>query len=169
MKLSRTIAYGVHATIQLARSVDGAPIPSSQLAREGGLPERFLVQILRFLVTSGVLRSTCGVSGGYSLSRPPEEITLRDIVESFDNPLEVYLPDLDRMSKRVRCRVTDTLGEASEAARAKLRQLSLASLLQAANQSAAKFEEDTLPIGLQLHLAESNEFSTAGSDSSLIR
>jgi Rrf2 family transcriptional regulator, cysteine metabolism repressor len=170
MKLSRTIAYGIHATIQLARAADGVPVPSSQLAREGQLPERFLVQILRFLVTNGVLRSTCGVSGGYSLSRPPGEISLRDIVESFDNPLEVHLPELDRMPVGVRSRVIDTLGHASAAARAKLEQLTLAELLKAAGECAVSFDEAPAPlIGLQLHLMESNEFETAASDSPLTR
>ena len=51
----------------------GSPTPASQLAREGRLPERFLVQILRYLVTNGVLTSACGVSGGYSLARPPRK------------------------------------------------------------------------------------------------
>jgi Rrf2 family transcriptional regulator, cysteine metabolism repressor len=170
MKLSRTIAYGIHATIQLARAADRAPIPSSQLAREGRLPERFLVQILRFLVTNGVLRSTCGVSGGYSLSRPPEEITLRDIVESLDNPLEVHLPELDRMPHGVRCRVIDTLDDASAAARAKLEHLTLADLLPAAGECAVTFEDVSAPsTGLQLHLMDSNEFETASSDSALTR
>jgi Rrf2 family protein len=170
MKLSRTIAYGIHATLQLAHAADRAPIPSSQLAREGQLPERFLVQILRFLVTNGVLRSTCGVSGGYSLSRPPGEITLRDIVESFDNPLEVHLPELERMPTGVRCRVIDTLGRASAAARARLEQLTLADLLQVAGEGAVTFEDNPAPsIGLQLHLMEPNEFETASSDSPLTR
>jgi Rrf2 family protein len=131
MKLSRTIAYGIHASIQLAQVAGGSPIPSSQLARQGGLPERFLVQILRYLVTNGVLTSACGNSGGYSLARPPAQITLRDIVESFDSPLDVCPADLACMSQRVRSPLESTLNEASQAARAKLQTLTLADLLRA--------------------------------------
>src|SRR5882757_8379662 len=136
MKISRTIAYGIHAAIHLARLTDGSPTPASQLAREGQMPERFLLQILRYLVTNGVLTSTCGVSGGYSLARPPAQITLRDIVESFDNPLDVCVADLACMPQGVRSQVMSTLDNASQAARAKLQKLTLADLLCAELDSA---------------------------------
>ena len=98
MKVSRTIAYAIHATLQLAGGERGVPIPCSQLANKGQMPERFLLQILRSLVTRGLLRSTRGVEGGYCLARPADEISLRDIVESFDNPLSPSVPDLDGLS-----------------------------------------------------------------------
>jgi len=130
MKLSRTIAYGIHAAVQLARLPGSAPIPSSQLAREGHMPERFLVHILRCLVTNGVLTSACGASGGYSLARPPAQISLRDIVESFDNPLNPSVPDIDGFSPEVRKRVLAALGLASTAAHHELEKLSMADLLR---------------------------------------
>jgi Rrf2 family protein len=48
------------------------------------MPERFLLQILRSLVTSGILRSTRGVEGGYCLKRPPEQISLLEIIEAVE-------------------------------------------------------------------------------------
>jgi Rrf2 family protein len=157
MKLSRTIAYGIHASVQLARTAGRGPTPASQLAREGRLPERFLVQILRYLVTNGVLRSACGVSGGYSLARPPAQITLRDIVESFDSPLDVCSADLGCMSRAVRSEVENTLDEASQAARAKLQTLTLADLLCAEMANAEPVHSTTPPpIGGQLHVMEVN-------------
>jgi len=87
MKLSRTASYAVQATLQLAQSKQSHPVPCSRLAAEGDMPERFLLQILRNLVTSGVLRSTRGVEGGYSLTRPPEEISLLEIIEAIEGPI----------------------------------------------------------------------------------
>lgn len=129
MKLSRTIVYGIQAVVQLASSKAAAPVPCSQLARDGQLPERFLVQILRSLVNHGVLRSTCGVAGGYALARPAEEITLRDIVESFENPLQIQLPAFDCMSDGVRLRVVEGLDAAAEAARIELQKQTVADLI----------------------------------------
>lgn len=57
------------------------------------MPERFLLQILRNLVTHGILHSTRGVDGGYSLERKPEEISLLDLIEAIDGPLIAMLPD----------------------------------------------------------------------------
>ncbi len=128
MKVSRTIAYGVHATVMLARSARGVPVPCSQLAREGHMPERFLLQILRCLVTHGLLESVCGVAGGYSLSRSPEKITLLDIIEAFDNPLEARLPVLESLSPDVHSKVVAILQSVAQAARAELQKMTVADL-----------------------------------------
>ena len=47
-------------------------------------PERFLLQVLRSLVTHGILRSARGVDGGYSLTRPPEEVSVLEVIEAID-------------------------------------------------------------------------------------
>jgi Rrf2 family protein len=135
MKVSRTIAYAIHATLQLAGGERGVPIPCSQLANEGGMPERFLLQILRSLVTRGLLRSTRGVEGGYCLARPADEISLRDIVESFDNPLCPSVPDLDGLSAGARKRLMATLTQASSAAHHELENLTVADLVHANRQA----------------------------------
>ena len=88
MKLSRTVAYAVRATLQLAQNKSETPIPCSKLAADGNMPERFLLQILRNLVTHGILRSTRGVDGGYALTRPAEQISLLDVIEAIEGPLE---------------------------------------------------------------------------------
>lgn len=131
MKLSRTIAYAIHATLQLADGERDVPIPCSQLANEGQMPERFLLQILRSLVTHGLLRSTRGVDGGYCLARPAEEITLRDIIEAFDNPLSPGLPPLDGLSYNVEKQILNALDRASVAAHQELAKLTVADLVRA--------------------------------------
>ena len=92
MKLSRTVAYAVRATIQLAQNPSETPVPCSKLASKGKMPERFLLQILRNLVTHGVLRSTRGVDGGYTLTRAPEEISLLDVIEAIEGPMDAGDP-----------------------------------------------------------------------------
>jgi Rrf2 family protein len=129
MKLSRTISYAIQAALYLARAAPGVPVPCSRLAREGRLPERFLLQILRCLVTHGLLQSTRGVEGGYSLARPPQQITLLDIVEAFDNPLDPSLPVLDGQSPGVRSRILRTLHDVAHTSRTTLQKLSVADLL----------------------------------------
>lgn len=95
MKLSRTVAYALNATLQLADSDSQAPIPCSQLAAKGHMPERFLLQILRGLVNHNILHSTRGVDGGYSLERSPREISLLEVIEAIDGPLTAALPSCE--------------------------------------------------------------------------
>jgi Rrf2 family protein len=135
MKLSRTIAYAIHATLQLARGERGVPIPCSQLANEGHMPERFLLQILRSLVTHGLLCSTRGVDGGYYLARPADQISLRDIVEAFDNPLNSNIPVLEELAPDVRKRIFTSLNGASDAAHEVLGKLSMADLMRTGRNS----------------------------------
>jgi len=88
MKLSRTVSYALRATMLLAQRESNRPIPCSKLAREGEMPERFLLQILRSLVNQGLLRSTRGVDGGYTLQAAPENISVLDIIEAIEGPLD---------------------------------------------------------------------------------
>jgi Rrf2 family transcriptional regulator, cysteine metabolism repressor len=129
MKLSRTITYAIHAMLQLGKAEDAIPIPCSQLSKVGKLPERFLLQVLRNLVTHGLLNSTRGVEGGYYLARQPEQITLCDIVEAFDNPLNSKFPGLPDSPLPQQHEVMVSLEKASRAARVELRKLTLADLL----------------------------------------
>jgi Rrf2 family protein len=169
MKLSRTIAYGVHATIHLARTAPGVPIPCSQLAREGRMPERFLVQILRCLVTRGVLKSTCGVAGGYYLSRSPAQITLRDIVEAFDNPLDFNLPALDCMPQEIRSRILVTLQSVAQAARAELQKLTVADLMRPGTTSSDTVCTNSKPLTeIGFSPIRSNDYERHAGDSAAI-
>ena len=117
MRFSRTVAYALRATVCLARFTPGVPIPCSQLAREGGLPDRFLLQILRELVRHGLLESTCGVAGGYFLSRSARQISLADIADAFDGQnSSASLPMLDSLAPGVQSRIIDTLQSAARRA-----------------------------------------------------
>ena len=128
MKISRTVAYAVQAVLQLAEADADIPVPCSQLAKEGRMPERFLLQILRNLVTHQLLRSTRGVEGGYALARPADEITLFDIIEAVDGPLIPSIPPLDSLSEPATKRLSEVLNRVTSAARKELSSVSLADL-----------------------------------------
>jgi Rrf2 family protein len=130
MKLSRTSSYALQAILQLARSESsGAPIPCSRLAAEGKMPERFLLQILRSLVTHGILGSTRGVVGGYSLERSPEDISLLDVIEAVDGPVVPSLPMHEGLSEEANTKLKCVLASVTELARRELGAIKLAHLL----------------------------------------
>jgi Rrf2 family protein len=130
MKVSRTVAYAIQATLQLARSTTGQPVPCSQLAAEGKMPERFLLQILRHLVTHGILHSTRGVDGGYSLERSPREISLLDVIEAIDGPLGPSLPSAENTSPAdYEVRLREALTRITDSVRQQLQAIKLSDLL----------------------------------------
>lgn len=92
MKLSRTAGYGIAALLQLARLDTNEPVSCTRLAEQKKLPDRFLLQVLRRLVTNGILRSTRGIEGGYSFAVKPEEVSILQVIEAIDGPLNAEVP-----------------------------------------------------------------------------
>jgi Rrf2 family protein len=130
MKLSRTSSYALQAVLQLARSdSSGAPVPCSRLAADGKMPERFLLQILRSLVTHGILGSTRGVVGGYCLERRPEDISLLDVIEAVDGPVVPTLPVHEGLSEDANHKLKSVLATVTELARRELASIKLSHLL----------------------------------------
>ena len=130
MKLSRTVAYAVRATLQLAKSDSATPVPCSQLAAQGNMPERFLLQILRSLVTHGILRSTRGVDGGYSLVRSPDEVSLLEVIEAIEGPLNTGEPVTEGMSEESQKRLHEALRTVTDNSRRQLEAIKLSQLLK---------------------------------------
>jgi Rrf2 family protein len=129
MKLSRTAGYALQATLQLAEANSSAPVPCSQLAAKGQMPERFLLQILRSLVTHGILHSARGVDGGYRLERKPEEISLLDLIEAVDGPLHACVPAADGLPEQSRTKLCTSLEQITASARRQLAEIKVSSLL----------------------------------------
>ena len=129
MRLSRTVAYALQATLYLARSESEKPIPCSRLAAEGRMPERFLLQILRNLVAHGILNSTRGVEGGYSLQRAPGDISLLEVIEAIDGPMISKLPVGEGLPGDARERLQQAVTGVTDLARRELSAIKLAHLL----------------------------------------
>jgi Rrf2 family cysteine metabolism transcriptional repressor len=78
--------YAVVALAELARSGKG-PVPIAQIAERRGMPVQFLEQLFTTLRRGGLLQSQRGVKGGYTLARPPEQITILEVVQALDGRL----------------------------------------------------------------------------------
>lgn len=77
--------YASLAMLELAaRYHDPQPVRIRQIADQHGIPSRFLVQILLQLKGAGLVSSTRGASGGYQLTRPPDRITLAEVMAPLE-------------------------------------------------------------------------------------
>lgn len=137
MKLSRTVSYAVQAALRLAEADSFLPIPCSRLAAEGNMPERFLLQILRHLVTHGILQSTRGVEGGYTLVRSPEKISLLDILEAIEGPMDSSLPEGMSSSPEQDARIREALAKVAQATREQMAAIRLSDLTTPVRRSKA--------------------------------
>lgn len=86
-QLSKRTQYGLRALYALARSYGKGPVLIAHLSEEEAIPKKFLEQILLALKSSGLVESKKGKGGGYSLVRPPEEITVASVIRMMEGPL----------------------------------------------------------------------------------
>jgi len=86
MRLSRESEYGLEGLKVLARQPQGTVMLLEEIAEAGQLPPRFLAQIFQKLRRHRVVASHRGAVRGYSLARPAQEITLREIFEAIEGP-----------------------------------------------------------------------------------
>lgn len=85
MKLTRASSYALHAVAYMAtQKQQDKPVASHHIAQARGIPERFLLKVLKPLVSAGVLHSIKGPNGGYRLARQPSDITLLEIIEAAE-------------------------------------------------------------------------------------
>lgn len=86
MRLSRESEYGLSALIFLARHPRQSILPIREIARATGLPQSFLAKIFRKLAQHGLVRSFRGVRPGYSLTRPPKQVKVRELLDAIEGP-----------------------------------------------------------------------------------
>jgi Rrf2 family protein len=87
MKLSQKTDYALRTLFTLVEHYGRGPIPVRELARRNDIPKKFLEHILLDMKARGWVDSIAGKRGGYLLSKPPEKITMGQIVRYFDGVL----------------------------------------------------------------------------------
>lgn len=88
MIYSRSAEYAIRAFVHLAQVPDGRFAMVKQIAQQEEIPAHFLAKILQQLARKGLLRSSKGPTGGFSLRIPPEKISLMHIVDALDGRSE---------------------------------------------------------------------------------
>lgn len=86
MRINAKSDYAIRALIELAQA-DGRLLSSETIAAAQGIPAKFLGAILIDLRKAGIITSTRGAEGGYSLARPARAITVADAIRAVDGPL----------------------------------------------------------------------------------
>jgi Rrf2 family protein len=88
-RISRRLDYGLQLMVTLAASPDNRAQATATLAEKLQIPLPFLHQIGHTLMQAGMLKASPGPHGGVRLSRPAEEITALQIVETLEGPVSL--------------------------------------------------------------------------------
>src|SRR5438309_1487991 len=96
MKLTSASTHALRSLLHIAGGKQDRPVASHVIAAAESLPERFLLKVLKPLVSARLLHSVRGPHGGYRLARPTERITLLDVIEAVDGRLQGTVPEVAR-------------------------------------------------------------------------
>ena len=89
MQITRQADYAVRAVLHLARAGNSERSATSLIAKEQNIPPSFLAKIISQLSIAGLLHTSRGARGGVTLAREPGEITLLEVVEAIDGPIQL--------------------------------------------------------------------------------
>ncbi|MGH9657036.1 MAG: RrF2 family transcriptional regulator [Bryobacteraceae bacterium] len=119
MIYSRSADYAIRALVFLARAPVGTYTMARVIAEREQIPAYFLAKILQDLARKGILRSSRGPSGGFTLRLPASQISLLEIIEALDGKSLAttagQLPWMLDSWKALHSRIMDSLGRSTVA------------------------------------------------------
>jgi Rrf2 family protein len=130
LRLSKKADYALMAMKHLAQSSSTSSTSAREIAEQYDIPIELMAKVLQRLVRIGLLASTQGTRGGYTLGRPPASISVADVIEAIDGPFTVTAcstekNDCEQYSK---CSVRDPLWQIRERIAAALGTVTLAEI-----------------------------------------
>ena len=89
MQITRQADYAVRAVLYLANLGTSERAATSTVAEEQRIPPSFLAKIISQLSIAGLLHTSRGARGGVTLAREPQDISLLEVIEAIDGPIQL--------------------------------------------------------------------------------
>lgn len=131
MQITRKTDYGLRAISELAsRSHEAVPI--TVIAQQHKIPDSFLEKIMQELRQAGLIEATHGRGGGYRLSRPACEISIKDVVHALEGPIALVMCLDSNLKCKIKqgCRTTNVWSLINDRFEASLTELTLEDILE---------------------------------------
>ena len=116
LRLSKKADYALMAVKHLALTRVAPSASAREIAEQYDIPIELMAKVLQRLVRAGLLQSTQGTRGGYTLSRSAASISVADVIQAIDGPMTVTAcstenNDCDQFDK---CSIRDPLWQIRE-------------------------------------------------------
>jgi Rrf2 family protein len=130
LRLSKKADYALMAVRHLALTAGPSSASAREIAEQYDIPIELMAKVLQRLVRAGLLISTQGTRGGYTLSRPSVAISVADVIQAIDGPFTVTAcssekNDCEQFSK---CSIRDPLWQIRERIAATLGTVTIAEM-----------------------------------------
>ena len=127
MKLQTATSLALYSMLEFAAN-PGRPVTAAEIAAKYGVSLHHLSKVLADLARAGMLDSVRGVGGGYRFAGNPKRLTLLDVVELFENPVEAGGTGAERND--VETALAQILSEIDEFTKATFRSITIETMLK---------------------------------------
>jgi Rrf2 family cysteine metabolism transcriptional repressor len=147
VKISTKIRYGTRAMLELASHYGEGTIELREIAEKEDISPKYLEQVIVPLRTAGLVKSVRGSKGGYTLAKPPSNISLREIFEVLEGPVNLVdcLADPEACQRTSTCVTREIWKEVSDVIDKVFSSITLEEMV---NRKRKK--EGTIPSGYQI-------------------
>lgn len=115
MKITQEADYALRIVMHLSQAGYDNRVDAKTISEQEGIPLRFTLKIVRKLTLAAITKAYRGVNGGYALNRPPQDITLKHVIEAIDGPVCVNRCTYDRnfcnLNRTNHCRIHGVLDD----------------------------------------------------------
>ncbi len=129
MKLTRSTAYAIAAATYIAGKKPSSLVPAKNIAEHYQIPLDYLLKILQHLVHAGILRSSRGPQGGFTLARATDNISLGDIIQAVEGARLVDVSAFPDPDSPIASRLNRAYSKATQLAENILEQTTLNTLI----------------------------------------
>lgn len=109
MKLSTKGRYGVKAMVDLAINYGESPVSIKSISKRQNISEYYLEQLFSQLRKSSLVNSVRGAGGGYTLNKEPMEITIKEVLDVLEGPVEISTCLEEGACNNIECCATRTV------------------------------------------------------------
>jgi Rrf2 family protein len=95
MYVTRKGDYAIRCVLFLSREA-GRIISANEISQWASVPKSFLAKILQSLSRAGIVKSTQGIAGGFRLAKPPDEVSLLDVIKAVQGLSALNMCAIDR-------------------------------------------------------------------------
>jgi len=131
MKLSTRSRYGTRMMLDLAQHYDQGPVQIGDVSKRENISVKYLEQLIIPLKKANFIKSVRGPKGGHMLAKPPEEITVGEIVEILEGGINLSncIENPEVCNRTTRCLTRGVWEEATKAMYDKLNSVTLSKMI----------------------------------------